>query len=174
MPREHAIRNGVVVAIIVFFITAFFTTTLQDNAIVGYKIGAADWVFPDEQLKVDFYIKNSGNVNVIPQITIYVENATIEKVEIPDMAQYQLSNFCTYDDTCANFDNLTLPAHYDNLGLWASVYIVPNEGAVSFTVNSTVNIPFDLFHLRPDVGRIPPSEFIYEFPANGYSFEKLK
>lgn len=172
--QGNPIISGVAIGIIGLVIGLFITSGYQDYAIVGYNLSATDWAFSGEQLKVNFNIKNSGKVTVVPQITITVENATIKGVEIPNVAEYQLSSYCNYTSSCAIFMNLRLSPDRQQLGLWSSIYIIPDEGATSFKINSTVGLPFDFFHPKNEITRFLPWEFVYESSNGGQSFEKLK
>lgn len=162
----------IAIPIVLLIVTLIITSAWEEYADVGYNLSAVNWVFPSETLKVDFNIKNSGKVDVVPEITVTVENATIEKVDIPNVAEYQLSNFCYYDNSSARFTNLKLSTDWDQLGVWSSIYIIPKEDVTSFKINASVNLPYDFFHPKNTVTRILPWEFIYK-SSDGHSFEKL-
>jgi len=169
---SYKIITTIAVSVTLLIITLIITSAWEEYAIVGYNLSSPDWAFSNEQLKVNFNIKNSGKVDVVPEIIVTVENATIEKIEIPNVAEYQLSSFCSYDNSCAKFTNLKLSSDWDQLGVWSSIYILPKEGVASFKINATVNLPYDFFHPKNEVTRILPWEFIYT-SSDGHSFEKL-
>jgi len=157
--------GAIVTAVIGTSITLLITSAWKDYAKVGYQLSSSKWAYSGESLEVDLRLNNEGNLDVVPVSTITVVNATIQRVSIPNVAEYQLSRYCSYDNLCATITNLTITSDW-GLATWESIYVIPNEGATSFGVYSQVTLPFDLLHPNSKVIRIIPYELVYNYAGN--------
>ena len=161
----------VVAAILTTTITFFINSAWNDYADVYYQMSGSKWVWSHESAKIDLNLQNKGKIGIVPTCTVFIVNATIQSVLISGVPEYQLSNFCSFNDTVAKFTNLTLSAGW-GLGGWASIYVVPDKGVSSFSASAQVTLPFDLLHPNNKVGRIIPYELMYNATDSGV-FELL-
>jgi len=157
-------KIAISVAIIVIAGTIMFVVNIAWNeyAEVGYQLhgpSLLDLNF-DSSLQVDLKGKNAGNIRAVPISKIYVLNATIVQVSISGAAQHQLSKYCYFNQTMAIISNLTI-AKEKPFSVWATIYVVPNEGVASFTIYADVELQRDWLHPRNYVARVLPTELIY-------------
>ncbi len=160
MSSSKKIRNGIIIGIGLLVISLFVNEAWNDYAYVGFNLSAAKWAYTGEDLEVHLRLRNTGNLDVVPVSTVRVKNATIRKVSIRNVAEYQLSRYCFFNDTATCVGNLTLTAGRE-LGEWFSVYVVPDEDATSFVVYSDVTISQDMWHPKNRIIRILPYELTY-------------
>jgi len=165
------ILGGLIVAVLVVLITQIVASAWNNYALVGYQLSAPMYAYSREALQIDLNLDNKGNIGAVPVSTVYVVNATIQMVSIPNVAAYQLSEFCSFNSTTATITNLTIEAGRQ-LSIWASIYAIPNEGAATFGVYSSVALPHDVFHPKSRPIRILPYELVYNATSPGV-YKKL-
>jgi hypothetical protein len=171
MPQKGMLRRGssiagkitiaVTISVISLIATLIITSAWSEYADIGYTLSAASWAYSYEPLKVDLKLRNRGQISAVPTSTVYVVNATIQRVSIPNVAEYQLSKFCWNNATHVIIGNLTISTEWQTANLWASVFVIPDEGASSFGVYSTVIVPYDFLHPNNNVMRLLPVELVY-------------
>jgi len=156
------IAIGVAIAVIAGIIMLFINVAWNEYAEVGYQLegsSSLDLNF-DSSLQVDLRLENDGNIGAVPISKIYALNATIIRVSISGVADYQLSKYCTFNENMVTISNLTIPKGRP-LSVWATVYVVPNEGITSFTIYAHVELWGDWLHPRNSVTSILPTELVY-------------
>lgn len=156
---------GVAITVIGSLIISTYTDWGKDYAFIKHRLSASESIFEGGSLEVTLILSNEGNMNIVPNSTISVTNATIQRVEIKDVQQVQLSKYCSFNDNVACISNLTIEAgkQYSEL---IKVYVTPNQDVSSFTVLSGVKVPSTLNHPNK-VMRILPYELIYEATGQG-------
>ena len=150
---------GVAIIILAGVGMNFINAIGEDYADVKYQLFASEVLNKGETLQVNLKLTNEGNLDIVPTSTIFVENATIEKVEIKGVRDYQLSDFCTQTSNKADITNLMIEAGKEYSD-FATIYVAPNEGVTSFGVYSEVNVPENLVNPNNVMG-VLPTEFVY-------------
>jgi hypothetical protein len=162
---------GVAILVIAAIIGLFINSAWNDYAEVNYQIQGANSFYATgtNYLVITLKIGNDGNIGVVPTSEIYVINATIIGVSIPNVAQYELSNYCHYNDTVVTISNLTV-AKGISMSDWATINITPNEGVLSFSVSASVTLPSDWLHPNSKPMRNLPTELFYnQTSPNSYT-----
>ena len=160
----NKIAIPVLVAILILIATNAINSADDEYADVGYTLLANDWISRDGNLKVELKLKNDGNIDCTPISKFFVENATIQKVEINGVQQVNLWKYCnsTDDAKSITIDSLIAQAEM-KFSTWATVTVVPDEGVSGFSVHSLVTIPDDLMHPNNKaVGTVPRELFYIE------------
>jgi hypothetical protein len=126
------------------------------------------YAYGNNQLTITLEEGNSGNIGIAPTSTISVVNANITGVSIPNVAQFQLYDFCQYNSTFATISNLTV-ASGGGLSELATITITPNSGTQLFSVSASVTLPWD-WHLQNKIMRELPTDLYYnQTSADEYS-----
>ena len=166
------IAIGVSVIVIAAILVGFGNLLQNDYGDISYQLSGPTWVYAQPLNKFDLNIQNTGSIKVVPVCTISVVNASIQKVTIPEVAQYQLSQYCSYNETTATITNLTIPISQKELATLFSIEISPTNGCNAFSVSSNVVVPWDILHPRSSVGQVLPTEFRYSATTEGV-YQKL-
>lgn len=162
--RNKSTIQKIAIPVLVGFFLLVISTTYNsagnDFADIGYKLSASDWIPKDGTLEVELDLKNDGNMNCVPTSTVFVENATIQKVEINKVQQINLGRYCNLTDKTATVSHLIVEKDRSFTN-WATVTVIPNEGTSSFAVYSLVTLPTDLLHPNSKVTPTIPSDLFY-------------
>lgn len=150
---------GIVIATIILL---FVNAAWNDYADVEYQLQGPGGFFAtgNNFLDISLMEGNSGNIGVVPTTEISVVNATITGALIPNVAQFELYDYCQYNGTVATIFNLTA-VKGSSLSNWATIFITPNKGVRSFTVSASVTLPTDLLHFKSTSMRDLPTELDY-------------
>jgi len=162
---------GVAIPVLAGIVLIFANAAYNEYAEVGYQLNGPSFLDLnfDSSLEVKLKEENEGNLAVVPISTVVVKNANIIDVSINGVAQYMLSDYCTFNETMATITNLRL-SKGRSLSDFATIHVLPNEGVPTFSIKAEVILPPDMFHPRNDITRILPFELVYnQTSANRYS-----
>jgi hypothetical protein len=165
MTLRKKVFTGILIVVLVVAFAVFFVDEYSNYAKVEYYLSGPTYVGVGGVLQVNFYLYDSGSVNVVPTFTVRVVNATIQSVSIPSIAADNLSDFCWFNGTTALIENITASAKA-NSALWAIVYVVPSSSVSSFSIFSNATIPFDVLHIRNVITSFPPNEVSYRLTSS--------
>jgi hypothetical protein len=162
MGNVSKVVIGVTILVIAAVIGLFITAAWNDYAELNYRLQGPSEFYAsgNNHLDISLYQGNSGNIGVIPTTQISVVNATITGVSMEDVAQYELPNFCQYNDTVANISKLTV-VKGRSLSNWATIYVTPKNGVPSFSVSASVTLPTDWQHPKSTSMKNLPIELDY-------------
>lgn len=165
LKKSEAILVGVATTVIASLIISIYTDFGKDYAVIKHQLSASETIFQGGTLKVTLILSNEGNMDYVPTSTVSVSNATIQRVEIKDVQQVQLSKYCSFNDTVACISNLGIEAgmKYPD---FIKVYVTPNQDVSSFTVLSDVAVSSNFNHPNK-VKSVLPYELIYEATGQG-------
>lgn len=156
------IAVGVAIAVISGLLLLLANIMVNEHAEVSFQLqgtSAIDTRF-NSSLEVTLYEGNNGNIGAVTISKISVLNATITQVSIPGVAQYQLHDFCEFNDTMATISNLTV-VKGSSLFKWATILVTPNEGVQSFQISVHVELSSDYLHPRNSISATPPTDLVY-------------
>jgi hypothetical protein len=162
MGWKKTIAIGVSIIVIAAIIAGVLNAAWNDYAVLDYQLQGPDefTAIGNNYLSITIKEGNSGNIGVVPTTEISVVNATITGVSIGGVAQFQLNDYCQYNGTLATISNLTA-VKGRSLSNWATIQITPSNGALSFSVSSSVTLPTDWLHWRNTSMRDLPTELDY-------------
>lgn len=162
MGALKKIATGVAIIVIAAVIVLFVNAAWFDYAELNFRLQGPSSFYAsgNNYLDIILYQGNSGNIGVVPTTQISVTNATITGASIPNIAQYELSSYCQYNDTVATITNLTA-GRGSSLSNWATIHITPNKEVSSFSVSAFVTLPTDYLHHKSTIVRNPPTELFY-------------
>jgi hypothetical protein len=172
MTLRKKVLTGILIVVLVVAFAVFFIDEYFNYAKVDYYLSGPTYVGVDGVLQVNLYLYDAGSVNVVPNFTVRVVNATIQSVSIPSVAANNLSDFSWFNGTTAFIENITASAKA-NSDLWAIVYVVPNSGVSSFSIFSDATIPFNVLHIRNVIASAPPNEVSYNLTSSSLFMRSL-
>lgn len=171
MGMGKKILAGVAIIVIAAIIAGALNAAWNDYAVLNYQLQGPSTFFAasNNYLEIILNEGNSGDIGVVPTTQVSVMNATITGVSIPNVAQYELLNYCQYNDTVATISNLTATKG-SSLSKWATINITPYQGTPSFSVSASVTLPTDWLHWKNTSFRNLPTELDYNrTSADSYS-----
>ena len=159
---------SVAVIVVASIITMIVKAAWYDYAEVGYTLSGPSSLdlHYEESHAVELKLNNEGNMRLAPISKVWVTNATITKVSIPNIMESELENYCSGNSTCITISGLTMPKEIKNPKLWATIYVIPNNETASFGIHSDVDISFDWFHLRTAKIPIIPYKLVYDLTSS--------
>lgn len=168
LRRKKSFVFSVAVIVVAGIIMLIVRAAWYDYADVGYSLSgpsSLDLRYEDS-LAVELKLNNEGNMRIAPISKVWVVNATITKVSIPNIMESELENYCSGNSTCITISERSIPKEIKNPMLWATIYVIPNNEAASFGIYSDVDVSFDWFHLRTTKICIIPCKLMYDLTSS--------
>lgn len=135
---------------------------------VGYRLSAKSTLFPDDYLDVSIEVNNEGNLDASPTLIVTVENATITKAYIPQIADSEAKEHYENNGTQAKITYFKASKNTETFMVFGGVYVVPNDGTQSFGVFLRVDIPRDILHPNSHTTPYVPFKLIYIKTTEGF------